>query len=104
MSWDAGVEIIAPAHASTSFSQALRVFLTTNGESVFSTVYEVDDLDAAVTRAMAQEATIVFEETIEPDVLAARLRWPLERRVRVRQALLSELSGVVVCLQESHAL
>src|ERR1700722_1042489 len=50
MSWEAGVEIIAPLAGATE-PTPFDVFLADKGESVFSAVYEVDDLDAAVKQA-----------------------------------------------------
>lgn len=102
MSWDAGVEIVAPSAVAGSFTAALDGFLAARGEGVFSTVYEVPDIAAAVQRAVAAGATVVFEESIEPAVLAERLGWPSDRpAVRLRQALLTEVAGTTVCLQQS---
>ncbi len=104
MSWEAGVEIVAPGATPGTFTAALTGFLETSGEGVFSTVYEVDDLDAAVARAVASGATVTFEDVIEPRELAERLGWPPERAtIRLRQTGLAERSGTTVCLQESGA-
>jgi predicted enzyme related to lactoylglutathione lyase len=102
MSWEAGVEIIAPLAGATE-PTPFEVFLVDKGESVFSAVYEVDDLDAAVKQAVANGAKVFFEELIEPETLALRVGWgPDQPRVRVRQALLEEFHGASVCLQESR--
>ena len=103
MSWDAGVEIIAPSGEVGPFTPALEAFLDTKGEGVFSTVYEVDDLDSAVARATAHGAKVVISDVIEPDTLAARMHWPADRQsYRLRQAVLEETSGTTVCLQETR--
>jgi hypothetical protein len=103
MSWDAGVEIVAPTEQPGSFTAALNTFLETKGEGVFSTVYEVDDLDAAVQQAKAAGAEVAFEDVIEAETLAQRLSWPSERQsYRLRQAVLTEKVGTTVCLQESR--
>lgn len=102
MSWEAGVEIIAPAADPGSFTPAVLGFLEARGEGVFSTVYEVDDLDAAVAAAVAAGATVTFEDLIEPEELAERLGWPPERAtIRLRQTGLAERNGATVCLQQS---
>ena len=102
MSWEAGVEIIAPLAGATE-PTPFDVFLADKGESVFSAVYEVDDLDAAVKQAVANGAKVFFEELIEPETLAPRVGWgPDHPKVRVRQALLEDFHGISVCLQESR--
>jgi len=103
MSWESGVEIVAPTEEPGPFTPALEAFLEAKGEGVFSTVYEVADLDEAVGRAVANGAVVAFEDVIEPDTLAERLGW-LEGRqsYRVRQAVLTERTGTTVCIQESQ--
>ncbi len=103
MSWEAGVEIVAPSVEAGSFTPALEAFLDAKGEGVFSTVYEVDDLDSAVKGAVAAGATVTFEDIIEPDTLAQRLHWPADRQsYRLRQVGLVERFGTTVCLQETR--
>jgi len=103
MSWEAGVEIVAPTVEPGSFTPALEAFLDAKGEGVFSTVYEVDDLDSAVESAVTAGAAVAFEDVIEPDTLAQRLHWPPDKAsYRVRQVGLVERSGTTVCLQESR--
>jgi hypothetical protein len=103
MSWDAGVEIVAPTEQPGSLTSVLNGFLEAKGEGIFSTVYEVDDLDAAVQQAVAAGATVAFEDVIEADTLAERLGWPSGRQsYRLRQAVLAEHLGTTVCLQESR--
>jgi hypothetical protein len=102
MSWEAGVEIVAPSETSGSFTPVLEGFLEAKGEGVFSTVYEVEDLDLAVKRAVSAGAVVAFEDTIEPKVLAQRLGWPSDRQsYLVRQVGLVELLGTSVVLQQS---
>ena len=103
MSWDAGVEIVAPTEQPGRITGALEVFLESSGEGVFSTVYEVDDIDAAMKRAVAGGAEVAFEDVIEAETLAERLGWTAERQsFRLRQAILVETHGTTVCLQESR--
>jgi hypothetical protein len=102
MSWEAGVEIVAPAVEPGSFTPALEAFLESNGEGVFSTVYEVDDLDSAVKNALAQGSTVSFEDVIEAETLAHRLHWPPHRQsYRLHQVGLVERFGTTVVLQQS---
>jgi 4-hydroxyphenylpyruvate dioxygenase-like putative hemolysin len=102
MSWDAGVEIVAPSEEPGPITEALEAFLAAKGEGVFSTVYEVADLDVAVHRATARGAKVVIEDVIEPDVLTERMHWPADRpSYRLRQAVLEEVNGTTVCLQET---
>ena len=103
MSWDAGVEIIAPSANPGELTAFIESFLETKGESVFSAVYEVANLDAAVQRAVAAGAIVVYEELIEPELLAFRMGWPSDHQsFRVRQAVLIEYLGTTVCLQEAR--
>jgi hypothetical protein len=55
-----------------------------------------------VQRAVAQGAEVVLEDVIEPDVLSERMHWPADRpSYRLRQAVLTEVCGTTVCLQET---
>jgi hypothetical protein len=103
MSWEAGVEIVAPSKSPGSFKPVLEGFLEAKGEGVFSTVYEVEDLDLAVKRAVSGGAVVAFEDDIPPDTLAQRLGWSAGRQsYHVRQVGLVELMGTSVVLQESN--
>jgi hypothetical protein len=103
MSWDAGVEIIAPTAVPGELTGSLWDLLAAQGPSVQALVFEVDDLDLAVKRAVDTGATVIYSELIEPDVLAGRMEWPLDRqRIQVRQALLNDYLGMSICLQESR--
>jgi hypothetical protein len=102
MSWEAGVEIVAPAVTPGSFTPALEAFLAGKGEGVFATVYEVDDLDSAVASALAEGGRVAFEDVIEPETLAERLHWPpAQGSFHVRQVGLVERFGTTVVLQQS---
>jgi hypothetical protein len=102
MSWEAGVEIVAPSDTAGSFTAALEAHLKEKGEGVFATVYEVDELELAVKRAVSAGAVVAFEDDIKPDILAQRLGWPRERQsYHVRQVGLVEQLGTSVVLQES---
>jgi hypothetical protein len=103
MSWDAGVEIIAPAAVPGELTASLWDLLAAKGPSVQALVFEVDDLDLAVKQAVDAGATVVYSELIEPDVLAGRMAWPPDRqKIQVRQALLNDHLGMSICLQESR--
>src|ERR1700712_1979617 len=102
MSWEAGVEIVAPSESAGSFTAVLDGHLEAKGEGVFATVYEVEDLDLAVKRAVSAGAIVAFEDDIKPDTLAQRLGWSSERQsYHVRQVGLVEHLGASVVLQES---
>lgn len=103
MSWEAGVEIVAPSATPGSFTAVLEGHLEAKGEGVFSSVYEVDDLDAAVRRAVSAGAVVAFEDDIKPEILAQRLGWSDDRQsYHVRQVGLVEQLGTSIVLQESR--
>ncbi len=45
ISWEAGLEVVAPLREPTEFNQLLRDWLETRGEGVMSVVFGVRDLD-----------------------------------------------------------
>jgi hypothetical protein len=45
ISWEAGLEVVAPLAEPTEFNQVLRDWLATRGEGVMSVVFGVKDLD-----------------------------------------------------------
>jgi hypothetical protein len=51
VSWEGGLEFIAPLDARDPITQQYRDFLDTHGEGSYGFVFGVDDLRAAVTRA-----------------------------------------------------
>lgn len=57
ISWEAGLEVVAPLEEPTEFNQWLRDWLDTRGEGVISVVFGVRDLD----RHKARLATLGIE-------------------------------------------
>jgi hypothetical protein len=53
ISWEAGLEVVAPLEKPTEFNQVLREWLATRGEGVMSVVFGVKDLDAHKARLEA---------------------------------------------------
>jgi hypothetical protein len=53
ISWEAGLEVVAPMEAPTEFNQWLRDWLETKGEGVMSVVFGVRDLDKHKARLEA---------------------------------------------------
>lgn len=53
ISWEAGLEVVAPLEEPTDFNQWLRDWLDTRGEGVISVVFGVKDLDRHKARLAA---------------------------------------------------
>lgn len=53
ISWEAGLEVVAPLEEPTEFNQWLRDWLDTRGEGVMSVVFGVRDLDRHKARLAA---------------------------------------------------
>lgn len=53
LSWDAGLEIVAPHPRPTPFNQMLHDHLGQHGEGMFAVVFGVKDIEAARKRARA---------------------------------------------------
>jgi hypothetical protein len=53
ISWEAGLEVVAPLEVPTEFNQMLRDWLATRGEGVMSVVFGVRDLDRHKARLQA---------------------------------------------------
>lgn len=53
ISWEAGLEVVAPLAVPTEFNQMLRDWLETRGEGVMSVVFGVRDLDRHKARLEA---------------------------------------------------
>jgi len=53
ISWEAGLEVVAPLETPTEFNQMLRDWLDTRGEGVMSVVFGVKDLDKHKARLEA---------------------------------------------------
>lgn len=54
ISWEAGLEVVAPMEEPTEFNQMLHDWLDTRGEGVMSVVFGVKDLDKHKARLEAQ--------------------------------------------------
>ena len=53
ISWEAGLEIVAPLEQQTEFNQALYTWLETHGEGVFSVVFGIRELEKHRQRIVA---------------------------------------------------
>jgi Glyoxalase-like domain len=51
VSWDAGLEIVAPHPEQTAFNQPLHDHLASRGEGMYAIVFGVEDIEAARERA-----------------------------------------------------
>jgi 4-hydroxyphenylpyruvate dioxygenase-like putative hemolysin len=101
ISWAGGVEVIAPVHAEGALADAARAFLAEHGEGVFSVVYAVDDVDAAVERVLAIGGELVFRDDITPEQFEERqVGGPGAPPQLLRQALFAPIAGMRLCLQE----
>ena len=101
ISWEGGVEVISPVHATGALVAPVREFLATQGEGVYCVVFDVASLDDVVARLSAAGVRKIFEETITPDeVEERRLVAPGSPRFALRQAAFDEICGLRICLQE----
>lgn len=64
MSWEAGVEIIAPLPVKTSFNERMHEWMDKNGEGVFTVVFGVRNIEAHRERvkALGFSATDIWNE------------------------------------------
>ena len=102
ISWEGGVEIIAPVHETGALVDSARTFLATHGEGVYCVVFNVARLDDVVARIAGQGGRLLFEETISPEDVDGRgLRTPGSGEpFAIRQALFDSISGMRICVQE----
>ena len=104
VSWEGGLEVMAPTYPSGTLADMARQFLAEKGEGVFSVVFNVPDLDDAVAGMQAIGAALTYREDITPDefedreIAGAGTDTPV--RQLVRQAIFDEIAGHRLCLQE----
>jgi hypothetical protein len=104
VSWEGGLEIMAPTYPEGQLADLARQFLAEKGEGVFSVVFNVPDLDDAVAGMQALGAALVYREDITPDQFEDReiagAGTDTPTRQLVRQAVFGEIAGHRLCLQE----
>ena len=102
ISWEAGLEIMAPVRETGLVVDAARAFLAEHGEGVFCVVFDVASVADVAARLRAQGGRVVFEETIDADEVARRPLAPPGSRERfaIEQALLDPICGMRICLQQ----
>jgi hypothetical protein len=104
VSWEGGLEIMAPTYPTGALAEMARTFLAEHGEGVFSVVFDVADIDDAVAGMQAIGAALVFRDDITPDEFEAReiagAGTDTPPRQLVRQALFGEVAGIRLCLQQ----
>jgi hypothetical protein len=102
ISWDGGIEIMAPTYPEGSLVASANEFLETRGEGVYSVVFNVANLELGVAQLEEQGASQVFAEDIDPDEVDDRNLSSDESDagMAVRQALFDDVCGMRICLQE----
>ena len=101
ISWEGGVEVIAPVYETGLLVEPARRFLETQGEGVYTVVFDVASLDDVTGRVARQGGRLAFEETISPEEVVARgLAAGAAQPFAIRQAAFDAICGVGVCLQE----
>jgi hypothetical protein len=102
ISWDGGIEIMAPTYPSGTLVASANEFLESRGEGVYSVVFNVASLEDAVERLQAQGATLVFAEDITAEDVEDRnlSADPDDDGMAIRQALFDDVCGMRICLQE----
>jgi Glyoxalase/Bleomycin resistance protein/Dioxygenase superfamily len=101
LAWDAGIEIIAPTAAGGEGAVSVQSFLDSRGEGVYAVVYSVASIEQARLRLESEGATLVFEETVPPDVVRARgIVAAGQPSFTIRQAQFRDALGIGICLQE----
>jgi hypothetical protein len=104
VSWEGGLEIMSPVHETGTHAEQSRQFLAEKGEGVFSVVFNVPDLDAAIAGMEGMGGEVVYREDITPDEFEDReiagegTDTPV--RQLIRQAVFAEIAGIRLCAQE----
>ena len=104
VSWEGGLEIMSPIYETGTLAEQSRQFLAEKGEGVFSVVFNVPDLDAAISGVTGLGGEVVYREDITPDEFEDReiagegTDTPV--RQLVRQAVFGEIAGIRLCAQE----
>jgi 4-hydroxyphenylpyruvate dioxygenase-like putative hemolysin len=102
ISWEGGIEIMAPTYAEGTLVASANEFLDARGEGVYSVVFNVENLEDAIKKLEAQGARLVFAEDIAPEDIEDRnlSSDPADDGMAVRQALFDDVCGMRMCLQE----
>jgi hypothetical protein len=75
--------------------------LDDRGEGVYSVVYNVASIEQSRRRLEQQGATLVFEETVPPEIVRARgIVADGQPSFTIRQAQFRDALGMGICLQE----
>jgi 4-hydroxyphenylpyruvate dioxygenase-like putative hemolysin len=102
ISWEGGIEIMAPTYAEGTLVVSANDFLESRGEGVYSVVFNVGNLEDAIRKLEAQGAKLVFAEDIAAEDIEDRnlSSDPDDDGMAVRQALFDDVCGMRICLQE----
>jgi Glyoxalase/Bleomycin resistance protein/Dioxygenase superfamily len=101
LAWHAGIEIIAPDAAGGEGAAAVRAFLDERGEGVYAVVYNVASVEHSRQLLEREGATLVFEETVSPEVARARgVVAEGQPSFTIHQAQFRDALGIGICLQE----
>ena len=102
ISWDGGIEIMAPTYQDGTLVASANEFLASRGEGVYSVVFNVASLEDAIERLQAQGASLVFAEDIAAEDVEDRnlSADPDDDDMAIRQALFDDVCGMRICLQE----
>ena len=99
ISWNGGVEIMAPFYETGVLADVARSFLTERGEGVYTVVVNVQGIDGLVASLVDQGASLSFRETIAPDAVLER-KLSGGARFSILQAGFERVCGMPICLQE----
>ena len=99
ISWNGGVEIMAPFYEKGAFADVTRRFLAERGEGVYTVVVNVRGIDELVAALVAQGGSLSFRETIPPDAVRER-KLSDGARFSILQAGFEQICGLPICLQE----
>jgi len=100
ISWNGGVEIMAPAHPTGLMVEPAKQFLADRGEGVYAVVYGVRGIEKTVSAVEQLGARLLFRETITPDEVDARGLSEPGERFAILQAGFDDFCGMRICLQE----
>lgn len=99
ISWNGGVEIMAPFYETGALADVARQFLAQRGEGVYTVVVNVHGIDGLVDSLVAKGASLLFRETIAPDAVLER-KLSDGARFSILQAGFEQVCGMPICLQE----
>lgn len=99
ISWNGGVEIMAPFYETGTLADAAHRFLAERGEGVYTVVVNVSDLEGLVSSLETRGASPLFRETIPPEAVLAR-GLSEGTRFSILQAGFDDVCGMSICLQQ----